>query len=171
MALLTQALALWRGPPLADFTYEPFAQGAIARLDELRLGAREELIEAQLAAGRHEQVVSELEFLIREHPFRERPRGQLMLALYRCGRQAQALEAFQEARRTLVEELAVEPGEALRELEQAILRHDPALQAPSVRSSGRGAVARQPSRHRIERGRAPARRSRLRSFARPPRCS
>jgi DNA-binding SARP family transcriptional activator len=132
VAQLTQALALWRGPPLADFTYEPFAQGAIARLDELRLGAQEELIEAQLAAGRHEQVVSELEFLIREHPFRERPRGQLMLALYRCGRQAQSLEAFQEARRTLVEELAVEPGEALRELEQAILRHDPSLEAPTV---------------------------------------
>jgi DNA-binding SARP family transcriptional activator len=132
VALLTQALALWRGPPLADFTYEPFAQGAIARLDELRVGAREELIEAGLAAGRHEQVVSELEFLIREHPFRERPRGQLMLALYRCGRQAQALEAFQDARRTLVEELAVEPGEALRELERAILRQDPDLQAPSL---------------------------------------
>ncbi|HUA03447.1 MAG TPA: BTAD domain-containing putative transcriptional regulator [Solirubrobacteraceae bacterium] len=132
VALLTEALALWRGPPLADFTYEPFAQGAIARLDELRLGAREELIEAQLAAGRHEQVVSELEFLIREHPFRERPRGQLMLALYRCGRQAQALEAFQDARRTLIEELAVEPGDALRELEQAILRQDPALQLEAV---------------------------------------
>ena len=135
VAALTKALALWRGPPLADFTYEPFAQGAIARLDELRLGAREELIEAQLAAGRHEQVVSELEFLIREHPFRERPRGQLMLALYRCGRQAQALEAFQDARRTLIEELAVEPGDFLRELEQAILRQDPALQAPTASAS------------------------------------
>ena len=136
VALLSQAMALWRGPPLADFTYEPFAQGAIARLDELRLNAREELIEAQLAAGRHEQVVSELEFLIREHPFRERPRGQLMLALYRCGRQAQALEAFQEARRTLIEELGVEPGDALRELEQAILRQDPVLQPPTA-----GAIA------------------------------
>jgi DNA-binding SARP family transcriptional activator len=132
VALLTQALALWRGPPLADFTYEPFAQGAIARLDELRLNAREEVIEAQLAAGRHEQVVSELEDLVHEHPFRERPRGQLMLALYRCGRQARALEAFQEARRTLVSELAVEPGEALRELEQAILRQDASLQAATV---------------------------------------
>lgn len=136
VAQLTEALALWRGPPLADFTYEPFAQGAIARLDELRLGVREELIDAQLGAGRHEQVVSDLEFLIREHPFRERPRGQLMLALYRCGRQAQALDAFQDARRTLVEELAVEPGDALRELEQAILRQDPTLQAPTVRASG-----------------------------------
>lgn len=135
VANLTQAQTLWRGPPLAEFTYEPFAQGAIARLDELRLNAREELIEAQLAVGRHEQVVSELEVLIREHPFRERPRGQLMLALYRCGRQAQALEAFQQARRALVEELAVEPGETLRELEQAILRQDPSLQAPNVRQS------------------------------------
>ena len=135
VANLTQAQALWRGPPLAEFTYEPFAQGAIARLDELRLNAGEDLIEAQLAVGRHEQVVSELEVLIREHPFRERPRGQLMVALYRCGRQAQALEAFQQARRALVEELAVEPGEALRELEQAILRQDPSLQAPNVRQS------------------------------------
>jgi DNA-binding SARP family transcriptional activator/class 3 adenylate cyclase len=127
LALLTEAHALWRGHPLADFTYEPFAQGAIARLEELRLNAREELIEAQLAVGRHEQVVAELEALVREHPFRERLRAQLMLALYRCGRQAQALEAFQQARRALVEELAVEPGEALRELEQAILRQDPSL--------------------------------------------
>ncbi len=146
VALLTEAQALWRGQPLAEFTYEPFAQGAIARLDELRLSAREELIEAQLAIGSHQQVVSELEVLVREHPFRERPRGQLMLALYRCGRQAQALEAYQEARRALVEELAVEPGEALRELEQAILRQDPSLQAPTVREraaepSPRGATA------------------------------
>ena len=132
VALLTQAQALWRGHALADFTYEPFAQGAIARLEELRLNAREELIDAQLAAGRHEQVVPELEVLVREHPFRERLQGQLMLALYRCGRQAQALEAFQQARRALVDELAVEPGEALRELEQAILRQDPSLQDPTA---------------------------------------
>jgi DNA-binding SARP family transcriptional activator len=140
-ALLSEARALWRGPPLAEFTYEPFAQASIARLEELRLNADEELIEAQLALGRHQQVVSELESLVREHPFRERPRGQLMLALYRCGRQAQALEAFQQARRALVEELAVEPGEALRELEQAILRQDPSLQAPTA---GQSAAERSP---------------------------
>jgi DNA-binding SARP family transcriptional activator len=128
VSALTQAHALWRGHPLADFTYEPFAQGAIARLEELRLNAREELIDARLAVGDHEQVVPELELLVREHPFRERLHRQLMLALYRCGRQARALEAFQQARRALVEGLAVEPGEALRELEQAILRQDPSLQ-------------------------------------------
>jgi DNA-binding SARP family transcriptional activator len=126
---LRQGDALWRGQPLAEFAYEPFAQAAIARLDELRVNAREELIEAQLALGRHGGVISELEAFVREHPFRERPRAQLMLALYRCGRQAQALDAFQAARRTLVEELGVEPGEALRDLEQAILRQDPSLQA------------------------------------------
>ena len=130
-ALLRETEKLWRGPPLADFTYEPFAQATIARLEEVRIAAREELIEAELALARHADAVAELEALVREHPFRERPRGQLMLALYRSGRQADALDAFQQARRTLVEELAVEPGEALRELEQAILRQDPSLAAPS----------------------------------------
>ena len=127
LTLLKQAEALWRGPPLAEFAYEPFAQGAIAGLTERRVNAREELIEAQLALGHHGEVVSELEAFIREHPFRERARAQLMLALYRCGRQAQALEAFQQTRRALVDELAVEPSEALRDLEQAILRQDPSL--------------------------------------------
>jgi DNA-binding SARP family transcriptional activator len=131
-ALLHEAEALWRGPALAEFAYEPFAQAPIARLEELRLSGREELIEAELALGQHTKVVSELEALVREQPFRERPRGQLMLALYRCGRQADALEAFQDARRTLVEELAVEPGQALRDLEQAILRQDPGLRAPDT---------------------------------------
>jgi DNA-binding SARP family transcriptional activator len=129
-ALLTDARALWRGPPLADFTYEPFAQATIPRLEELRLSCREELIEAQLALGRHADVVSDLEELVRQHPLRERPRAQLMLALYRSGRQAEALEAFHQARRMLVEELGVEPGTELRELEGAILRQDPSLQAP-----------------------------------------
>ncbi|MBV9310653.1 MAG: AAA family ATPase [Solirubrobacterales bacterium] len=144
-ALLRDAQALWRGPPLVDFTYEPFAQATIARLEELRLSCREELIEAQLALGRHDEVVSELEALVREHPFRERPRGQLMLALYRCGRQAQALEAFQQARRALIEELAVEPGQALRELEQAILRQDASLQLQPSRS-GRQETPEAPDR-------------------------
>jgi DNA-binding SARP family transcriptional activator/class 3 adenylate cyclase/tetratricopeptide (TPR) repeat protein len=130
-ALLHESETLWRGPPLAEFTYEPFAQATIARLEELRLSAREELIDADLMLGRHAKVVSELEALVREQPLRERPRGQLMLALYRCGRQADALDAFRQARRMLVDELAVEPSNALRELEQAILRQEASLQAPS----------------------------------------
>lgn len=129
VVLLQSAQALWRGPPLADFTYEPFAQATIARLEELRLSCREELIEAELASGRHAKVVSELESLVREQPLRERPRGQLMVALYRCGRQAEALEAFQRARRTLVDELGLDPSPALQELEHRILRQDPSLDA------------------------------------------
>jgi DNA-binding SARP family transcriptional activator/class 3 adenylate cyclase len=126
---LREALALWRGPALADFTYEPFAQAAIAQLEELRLSCREELIEAQLALGRHAEVTSDLEALVREQPFRERPHGQLMLALYRCGRQADALEAYRNARKALVEELGVEPTKSLRELEEMILGQDEALDA------------------------------------------
>ena len=138
-AMLADARGLWRGPPLADFTYEPFAQASIARLEELRLSCREELIDSQLALGRHAEVIADLEALVREQPFRERPRGQLMLALYRCGRQADALEAFQEARRALVEELAVEPGNPLRELEQRILRQDPSLMLPAPDHAAPGA--------------------------------
>lgn len=126
---LREALALWRGPALADFTYEPFAQAAIARLEELRLSCREELIEAQLSLGRHAEVIYDLEALVREQPFRERPHGQLMLALYRCGRQADALEAYRTARQGLVEELGVEPSKSLRELEEMILGQDEALDA------------------------------------------
>jgi DNA-binding SARP family transcriptional activator len=130
VSLLAEALALWRGSPLAEFAYERFAQGETARLDELRVGAMEELIEAKLALGRHAEVVGELEQLIREHPYRERPRAQLMLALYRCDRQADALQAYQDARRTLVEELGIEPGQRLRELERAILAQDQDLAIP-----------------------------------------
>ena len=98
---LTEALELCRGPPLADFTYEPFAQNEIARLEELRLVALENRIEADLELGRHDALVGELEALVAEHPTRERLRGQLMLALYRSGRQSEALESYQDARRTL----------------------------------------------------------------------
>jgi DNA-binding SARP family transcriptional activator len=144
-ARLRDAEALWRGPALCEFTYEPFAQATIARLEELHLGCREELTEAELALGRHAEAVSALEALVREQPFRERPRGQLMLALYRCGRQAAALDAFQQTRRALVDELGVEPSSALRELEQAILRQDASLHAPVPAGSGadqpRGAPA------------------------------
>ena len=132
---LRRALALWRGPPLADLAYEPFARAEIARLEELRAAALEQRIEADLALGRHSQLVGELEGLVTEHPLRERLRGQLMLCLYRCGRQAEALESYQAARRVLVEELGIEPARQLRELHQAILRQDPGLDLAPVAES------------------------------------
>src|SRR5438552_90027 len=132
---LRSALALWRGPALADLAWEPFAQGEIVRLEELRVAALEDRIDADLALGRHGQLVGELERLASEHPLRERLRGQLMLALYRSGRQADALAVYQRARRTLVEELGIEPGESLRKLERAILEQDPALNVhPAARA-------------------------------------
>ena len=126
--VLRTALALWRGPALADFTYEPFAQTEIARLEELRLTALEERIDADLALGRHVELVPELEALVHDHPLRERLRGQLMLALYRAGRQAEALEAYQQGRRLLADELGLEPSPALKALELQILKQDPALE-------------------------------------------
>jgi DNA-binding SARP family transcriptional activator len=126
-AALEGALSLWRGPPLADLAYEPFAQREIARLDDLGAAAREQLIEAKLALGAHAEVVGQLETLIGEHPYRERLRAQLMLALYRSDRQADALQTYQNTRRTLIEKLGIEPGERLRELERAILAQDPGL--------------------------------------------
>jgi DNA-binding SARP family transcriptional activator len=127
-ATLHQALGLWRGPPLADFIYEPFAQREIASLEELRLSAIEERIDADLVLALASELVAELERLVAEHPFRERLRGQLMLALYRTGRQAEALEAYRDARETLVNELGIEPGPQLRRLEESILRQEPALE-------------------------------------------
>ena len=123
----TEALALWRGPPLGEFAYQRFAQAEIARLEELRLTCLEERIEQDLLQGRHAEQVGELEQLVSEHPLRERLRAQLMLALYRSGRQAEALEIYQQARRALVEELGIEPSRELRELHQRILNQDPAL--------------------------------------------
>jgi DNA-binding SARP family transcriptional activator len=123
---LREALALWRGPPLGDLTYEAFAQ-EIARLDELHLTALEERLDADLDLGRHADLIGELEALVNEHPLRERLRGQLMRSLYRSGRQAEALAAYQNARETLTEELGIEPSRELQELQQAILRQDPAL--------------------------------------------
>ena len=125
--LLREALALWRGTPLADVAFESFAQPEIARLEERRLVALEERIEADLALGRHADLVGELEALIAKNPLRERLRAQLMLALYRSGRQSEALAAYQDARRTLVDELGIEPGRPLRELHQALLNQDPEL--------------------------------------------
>jgi predicted ATPase/DNA-binding SARP family transcriptional activator len=131
-AALAEALSLWRGRPLADFAYESFAQGEIARLEELRLAALEQRIDAELALGRHAELVGELEVLVGEHPLRERLREQQILALYRCRRQAEALEAYRQAREMLVEELGIEPSPALRELERGVLAQDAALEAPAA---------------------------------------
>jgi DNA-binding SARP family transcriptional activator/streptogramin lyase len=139
---LAAALALWRGEPLADLESAPVAQTEFRRFEELRLGALEERVEADLALGRHAELIAELQALVRDHPFRERLRAQLMVALYRSGRQAEALEHYRQGRRVLAEELGLEPGEALRRLELAILDHDPDL--GSVRRaepSGRLAVS------------------------------
>ena len=132
---LHEALSLWRGPALADFAYESFAQSAIARLDEIKLAATELRIDADLALGRHDELIGELEALVAEHPLRERLRGCLMTALYRSGRQAEALDAYQNARRALVDELGIEPSPSLQELERAILRQDPALEVAGPMSS------------------------------------
>jgi DNA-binding SARP family transcriptional activator len=126
-ARLADALALWRGPPLADFTFEAFAQAEIRRLEELHAVALEERIAADLDLGRHSELIGELEALVADHPLRERLRGELMLAFYRSGRQAEALQVYHDARRALVEELGVEPGRPLQELFGAILRQDAAL--------------------------------------------
>jgi DNA-binding SARP family transcriptional activator len=134
-ARLRDALGLWRGRPLADVGYESFAQAEIARLEELRLTTLEERIEADLALGRHTDLVAELEALVSAEPLRERLRGQLILALYRSGRQAEALEEYQAARRALVEELGIEPSRSLQELQQAILAQDRVLDAAAPRST------------------------------------
>jgi DNA-binding SARP family transcriptional activator len=138
-ALLRDALALWRGAPLSDFVYEPFAQAEAARLKELRVSTIEDRIEADLRAGQAAELVSELQALAAREPLRERLRGQLMLALYRSGRQADALDVYRDARTTLVEELGLEPGPELKKLERAILTHDPALERPSEPEAPRAA--------------------------------
>jgi DNA-binding SARP family transcriptional activator/streptogramin lyase len=125
-----QALALWRGAPLSDLAGEEFAQREIARLEELRLSAFEQLFAAELERGKASELVPELEALVRSQPLRERLRAQLMLALYRAGRQADALAAYREARTLFRNELGLEPGPQLQELERKILNHDPGLAAP-----------------------------------------
>ena len=125
--LLREALGLWRGTPLGDLADAPFAAGDVRSLEEARIAALACRVEADVAAGRHAEIVGELRGLVAEHPTHEGFAGQLMLALYRCGRQAEALDAFQDARERLVGELGVEPGPELRELQEAILRHDPKL--------------------------------------------
>ncbi|MBV9334470.1 MAG: AAA family ATPase, partial [Solirubrobacterales bacterium] len=139
---LREALGLWRGAPYADFAYEAFAQREIARLDEARLNALEERIDAQLELGDHAAVVGELEALSAEQPVREHVHEQLMLALYRCGRQADALRAYRRIRTHLVDELGLEPGPVLKRLQAQILEQDPALHpqgsAPASRAPTRG---------------------------------
>ena len=125
--LLREALALWRGRALAEFADQPFAQAEAARLEELRESAREDLVDAELALGRHHNLVGELEVMVADHPLRERRWGQFMLARYRDGRQAEALEGFRALRRTLRDELGVDPGPELQELHDRILRQDPVL--------------------------------------------
>ena len=140
---LTEALALWRGPPLGEFAYEPFARGEISRLEAERVAAIESRLSAELQLGRGRQLVPELEQLVDEHPLREGLVSALMLALYRAGRQADALAAYRAARRRLVDELGLEPGVELHELERRILDHDPSL---LPRSRVIGPVTRRPVR-------------------------
>ena len=141
--LLGQALALWRGPALADADGLPWAIAARAALDERRLAAVEDRYEAELALGRHAAAVPGLELLVAEHPLRERPRGQLLRALYGAGRQAEALAAYEDVRRRLADELGVDPSPELQEIHLAVLRADPALAAPTPGSGARTNVPAQ----------------------------
>jgi DNA-binding SARP family transcriptional activator len=137
-ASLREALGLWRGQAYEDVGYEAFAQAEVARLAELRLAALEDRVAADLALGRHRELVAELQALVAEHPSRERLCGQLMLALYRSDRQAEALDVFARARRAMRDELGLEPGPALQELQRAILEHDATLGvAPAEARAGR----------------------------------
>jgi DNA-binding SARP family transcriptional activator len=131
-SLMREALDLWRGTPLADFEFEPFAQPEIVRLKEERLAVLEERIDADLETGRHAEIVGEVEALVDRHPTRERLRAHLMLALYRSGRQAEALDVYQDARRALVDQLGIEPGRDLQQLHGDILRQDVGLRTPDA---------------------------------------
>ena len=129
---LREALGLWRGRPLAGLTFEWHTRAEVERLEELRLGALMDRLDCELLLGRHDQTIAELELLVAQNPLQERLRGQLMLALYRSGRQADALAVYREGRETLVEELAHEQSDDLQRLERAILTQDPALERPST---------------------------------------
>jgi DNA-binding SARP family transcriptional activator/DNA-binding beta-propeller fold protein YncE len=133
---LRDALGLWRGAPLSDVAAEPFASWAIPRLEELRLAVIEERIDLELRAGRHRHIVGELRDLVAEHPYRERFAGQLMLALYRTGRQAEALDVFHRIRDRLADELGIEPGTDLQRLQRDVLQQDPGLDAPAPAETG-----------------------------------
>ena len=146
--LLRDALALWRGQALADLLYEPFAGEEAGRLEERRLLALEERIDAELRLGGGAELVAELEPLVREHPFRERLIGELMLALYQAGRQSQALAVFLATRQLLAEELGLEPGPELRELQRKILEQDPSLESVRVIAPARR-MKRKPRRRTL----------------------
>lgn len=139
---LRDALALWRGPPLADLAFEEFAQNEIGRLEEVRLAALEQLLEADLETGRHGELVGELEALVAQHPLREGLRRHLMLALYRAGRQAEALQVYHDGRRALVDELGIEPSATLQQLHGSILRQDPRLELDGAAHAPREDPAR-----------------------------
>jgi DNA-binding SARP family transcriptional activator/streptogramin lyase len=152
--LLDEALALWRGPALAEFAFDDFARDEIHRLEELRLSATEDRIESLLRLGRHGELVGQLDSLVAAHPLRERLRGQWMLALYRSGRQADALQAYRDGRRLLGSELGLEPGPELQRLERAILAQDPELEAPALVSPApRAAQGGEPPERRVRPGR------------------
>src|SRR5262249_38866617 len=155
---LREALALWRGEPLADISHEHFAQPEIARLEELRASVLEDRMEADIVLGRHEDVVGELGVLVAAHPLRERLYQLLMIALYRCGRQAEALAVYQSARSVLVQELGIEPNPGLQQVERAILEQDASLDpspgaaprnAPGGAGAGRPPSATRPRRPRL----------------------
>jgi DNA-binding SARP family transcriptional activator len=150
------ALGLWRGPALGDLASEAFVRREAARLEELRLAAVEDRLDNELALGRHAACVPDLEVLVRGHPLRERPRALHMLALYRSGRQAEALEAYQAARHTLVEELGIEPSRALQDLERAILTHDTELDLPAAQQVTAPTQAHTPGDGRARPGRRAA---------------
>ena len=168
---LTAACALWRGPALGEFS-EPFAAAAAAHLDELRLVAVEDRVDAELALGRHRDVAGELQTLVASHPLRERPRRQLMLALYRQGRHAEALAAFQELRAALRDELGIDPSAGLAELQYRILNQDPALDhaspAPAPSTPSRSRCPRRPPATGSSAGRRSWRGSSRRSTERRP---
>src|SRR5215208_2457711 len=140
-----EALALWRGPPLADVVFESFARNEVERLEEERLATLADRIECELALGRHDQLVPELEALVKQEPFRERVRRQLMLALYRAGRQADALDAYRQARQMLGDELGVDPSPGLEQLYRSILRQEPSLIIAPARDKTRGSMPVQPT--------------------------
>ena len=166
---LPEALSLWRGRPLADFAYEEWAQREAERLEEVRLAALEDRVEADLTLGRHGELVAELEQVVAEHPYRERLRGQLMLALYRSGRQADALAAYQDARRALVDELGIEPGPELRELERRVLAQDASLAAGRPALPGRRPSPSSSATWRARRGSSRSwARAYARALERPP---
>ena len=136
-ATLREALSLWRGDALEDFAYDSFAQSEIAHLEELRVEAQEELADAELALGRHTALIAELERLVAANPLRERLHAQLMLALYRSGRQGDSLRVFTDLHRVLHDELGIEPGRPLQDLQRQVLEHDPVLDAPLARERAR----------------------------------